>query len=172
MIKNDDLYHYRAMEMLKHKLAGSTYQAIAAQYGVSVDTVSRSIDYLGRSGTLAVLENKIIEELVPKAVQIYSQQLDKGNVDVAKDVIKNLVLIGNRDSKRKEHVEKLGLKAYLESKKDRLKSEDIIDVQTDVTPDDPPANRLGLKGSTVQPHTSTPVDQSPLKSIVPESEQT
>jgi len=105
------------MEMLKLRVGGKSYAEIAARFEVSKDTVKRSLDWAFRQGLVKNFENKIISELVPKAIAVYSKQLDEGDAKVASDIIGRLMELGDRFESREQAQEEITLKGYLESKR-------------------------------------------------------
>jgi hypothetical protein len=117
-LRNPQLYEARAMQILSLKVQhGYTHKQIAAQMNISVDTVERSLTWAARQGLTKQYENAIIERLVPKAVSIYEQQLDKGDPFVAKDIIDKLFKLGERFDRREATQEGQTLHAYLAEKR-------------------------------------------------------
>lgn len=99
--------------MLKLRIQGMTNVEIGKAYNASPQTVARAIEWAYRQGMVYDLENKVINDLIPKAIAIYAKQLDEGDPHVAKDVIDKLVKLGTRFEGREQAVEEVTLKSYL-----------------------------------------------------------
>lgn len=117
--QNPGKYYYRALRMLELKISGNDNKQIAKRFQVTEKTVKDSLDFAIKQGVVEDLEQKIIKELVPQAIEVYREALNSPShkVDVAKDLLTKLVQIGTRSSKQQQHREQLGLKAYLDAKR-------------------------------------------------------
>ncbi len=109
-----ELYRLRAMEILQLRMRNHTLDTIAKTMGVSVDTVRRSLEYATREGLTKQYESDLISKLVPKALTVLEEALDKtSDVKVAMHIVDKMVKLGERFAKG-EHVERAqGLQEYV-----------------------------------------------------------
>ena len=123
-IRNEGIYRLRAMEMLQMKVRGMGDVAIGKEFGVSDQTVQRSLAYAAREGLVKQYENQLISDLIPEAIRVYKAKLTEENDPyVAKDIIDNLIKLGDRFQLQEAKQEEMTLSAYLDSKQQGKKSD-------------------------------------------------
>ena len=111
-------YRLRAMKILERRIqSGLTQQELANEFGVSIDTIQRSLAYARREGLTIQYEEQILSDLVPTAIKVYRDKLNEGDAFVAKDVLDKMAKLGDRFAAKEETAQELSLKAYLDSKK-------------------------------------------------------
>ena len=129
-IRHPELRRIRAMKMLERRTSGASLAQVGEEFNLSTDAVDDNLRWLVNEGYLLDAESTILERLVPKALQIYDEQLDLGNFDAASDVVKHLLKLHERHQAKTQHSEELSLKAYLELRRQQTSrtSEVTIDV--------------------------------------------
>ena len=119
LVKEPEIRRVRALQMLQRRIAGGTMEQIGQEFGVSPETVSRQLKWAAREGLIEDHEERILNELVPEALRIYSEKMKKENdAFMAKDVLMILTKLGDRVAARREHVEEMTLSAYMRLRKE------------------------------------------------------
>lgn len=160
-LKAKDLYRLRAMDMLRCRIKGLSRAQIAEEYNCSIDTVERSLTYARREGLVQAYENRVIGDLVPKAIQVYMEKLEEKGGDeffAAKDVMDKLFKMGDRFQTKETVKEEMGLKQYLAEK---AQKESEINNQAPKTVEGKIIDAEYYSGSTN--HTSYPLSQQPAE---------
>ena len=108
--------------MLLLYLEGKKLSEIAKIFKVSDQTVRNSLTAAVEQGygkALERVETDLIADLVPMALQVYKDKLSGPDPDVlvAKDVIDKMVKLGDRQSNNKQHQQKMGLEAYMATRR-------------------------------------------------------
>lgn len=117
--RNPQLRRLRALQIVSERVYGATLKDIAKKFNISEKTVAAELQYATRNGLIESAEERILNELVPLALETYKRALsgDTPDVFVAKDVLGQLAKISDRATSSKQHQEKLTLAAYLEHKR-------------------------------------------------------
>lgn len=119
IIREPELRRVRALQMLQRRITGGTLEQIADEFGVTRETVSRQLKWAAREGLIEDHEERILNELVPEAIRIYSEKMKNDNdAFVARDVLTFLTKLGDRVAARREHVEEMTLSAYMRLRKE------------------------------------------------------
>ena len=84
---SDAIKRVRAKKMLAARVEGQTLDTIGKQFACSPDTVRRLLDWAERAGIVAEAEDRILEELVPLAINAFQSALKKGDTFVADRVL-------------------------------------------------------------------------------------
>ncbi len=66
-LKDPDLRRLRALRMIEMRIKGKTLAEVAKEFGVSKDTVERSLSWAKKAELVVQAEDKILRELVPAA---------------------------------------------------------------------------------------------------------
>lgn len=116
---NQALYRLRALKMIELRLKGISLVAIGKEFGVSDQTVARSLKWAETNGLIESFEDQILNELVPAAMKTLREAMVDGkNADVALEVFKGIGLFKKHTDKT---VTKPGadedLESYLRSKR-------------------------------------------------------
>lgn len=77
----------QAALMVAHRLTGKTIGEIQETFGCSRSKVHRMLRHATREELWQQAHATILEQLLPKALAVYDRALDKGNVEVAHDVL-------------------------------------------------------------------------------------
>lgn len=78
--------------MMERKLKGNVSNAvIAKEFNVNPATVERTLSWAKRAGLIVNYEDKILQELMPLAHQALKKALEKGNVEVALELLKGML---------------------------------------------------------------------------------
>lgn len=84
----------RDRTMLQQHMAGKTIAVIADEYGLHPGTVSRVLNTTARQLLATTAKDYVGQRLLPKALKVLETALDAGNIDVAKDIVHGLAIIG------------------------------------------------------------------------------
>lgn len=74
--------------MMALRIRGSSYRDIATEFNVSEDTVERTLSFAKKAGLIASFEDRILQELMPAAIETYKKAMENGNVAIATEVFK------------------------------------------------------------------------------------
>lgn len=66
-IRSTKLRRLRALKMIEMRVMNKTYANIAAEFGISYNTVRRTLSWADKAGLIADAEDKILQDLVPAA---------------------------------------------------------------------------------------------------------
>lgn len=124
-MNNPAIYRLRAMEILKYRIHGESIAKLAERFDCHEDTIHRSLKWAMREGLVEDYENKVIGELVPKALTVYLDKLtetESGEFKddaffAAKDVLDKLFKLGDRFQVKETAEKDAGLRQYLAEKK-------------------------------------------------------
>lgn len=94
-------------------------EQIGNEFGCSPDSVARQLKWAAREGLIEDHEERILNDLVPEALRIYSEKMKNDNdAYLARDVLMILTKLGERVAARREHVEEMTLSAYMRLRKE------------------------------------------------------
>lgn len=97
---NQALYRLRALKMIELRLKGISLVAIGKEFGVSDQTVARSLKWAETNGLIESFEDQILNELVPAAMKTLKEAMVDGkNADVALEVFKGIGLFKKHSDK-------------------------------------------------------------------------
>lgn len=97
---NHALYRLRALKMIELRLKGISLVAIGKEFGVSDQTVARSLKWAETNGLIESFEDQILNELVPAAMKTLREAMVDGkNADVALEVFKGIGLFKKHSDK-------------------------------------------------------------------------
>jgi hypothetical protein len=106
----------RATKMVEDRVFGLNHKQLAAKYKMSTQTVQKELRYAIDNNLVERLEERILNELVPLAIDTYKKKMQEDtDAFVAKDVLTNLARLSEK-IERREETTKYSLKAYLEMK--------------------------------------------------------
>jgi hypothetical protein len=83
----------KAITYLKEKLAGQTNVEIARTHGVSALTVARTLSWAEKAQIFVEVEDALLRDLAPLAVDALKLALIEGDADVALEVLKGLNIL-------------------------------------------------------------------------------
>jgi len=66
-LRDPDLRRLRALRMIELRIKGNSLKQIAEEFGVSTDTVDRTLSWAKKAELVVEAEDKILRELVPAA---------------------------------------------------------------------------------------------------------
>lgn len=133
-IKSQKLRRVRAIAMVEQKvLKGATNVEIAKEFGVSVDTVERTLSWAQQADIYAKFEDRILENLVPLAYDAIKAALEDNNAKVALEILKGTRLLRTteRPQTQAQAQHEDDLASYIAQKRDRAQLEQYT---IDVTP--------------------------------------
>lgn len=92
-MRDPDFKRARNLLMLNDALHGLSRREIAEKFRVSESTVDRALDWVKRANLVTQFEDRILQELVPEAIETFKRALKKDDTEVARDVFKGLGLL-------------------------------------------------------------------------------
>jgi hypothetical protein len=98
-VNESPLYRLRALQMIQLRLRGKSLVAIGKEFGVSEQTVRRSLNWAERTGLVESFEDQILQELVPEAMKTIKAAIQGNNVDAALEVFKGVGLLKKHSDK-------------------------------------------------------------------------
>ena len=87
VLSRPDEQQTQATLMLADRLSGASVKTLQTRYSCSRRTVLRRLALARGSGLVEDAKAHIVETLVPKALHVFSQALEAGDVSVATDVL-------------------------------------------------------------------------------------
>lgn len=87
VLSRPDEQQTQATLMLADRLAGASVKTLQTRYSCSRRTVLRRLAVARSSGLLEDARLHILATLVPKALRVYEQAIDAGNIPVSGDVL-------------------------------------------------------------------------------------
>jgi transposase-like protein len=87
LFKSDIAAEIKAEAMLAHRAAGASYREIAEIFEMSDLTARKWVDRAKQAESLGRAKGIVGARLVPKAIAVYDQQLDAGNLEAARDIL-------------------------------------------------------------------------------------
>ena len=87
VVNQPDEQRAQSMLMLADRLTGASVKTLGARYSCSSRTVLRRLALARGSGLVEDAKAHIIDTLVPKALHVFNQALEAGDVSVATDVL-------------------------------------------------------------------------------------
>jgi hypothetical protein len=106
----------RALKLVEDRVLGNTHSELAVKYKMSIPNVRKELRYAISEGLVETLEERILNELVPLAIETYKVKMSEDrDAFVAKDVLSNLARLSEK-KERKDNDTKFSLKAYLETR--------------------------------------------------------
>lgn len=87
-IRDEQVLRARALAMVERRIRSVPLKDIAAEFNVTIRTVERNLDYAKRAGLIVQFEDRILQELVPAAIETFKKAIEDGNVEIAKEVFK------------------------------------------------------------------------------------
>ncbi len=106
--------------MLQQRIVNTPYDQIAELFNLSAAQVKRQISWAQDQGVLTQAQSVIQQKLIPRAVGVYMEHLEKGDMEAARDVLYGMgvlsksttVKVGKSDDEleafRAEYQSKLG----------------------------------------------------------------
>lgn len=93
VLRDPELRRVRALQMVERKIKNVSLADIAKEFNVHPDTVAREIQWVKNQNLFASYEDRIIEELIPTAIDTFRDAMRNGNVDVAEKVFKGMSML-------------------------------------------------------------------------------
>lgn len=108
------LKRLRATRIVQDRIAGMTLKDIAKKYRRNVDTVKKDLQYATENGLVDQMEDRILNELVPLAIDTYKLKMTRDeDAFVAKDVLTNLARLSDKQERKRQNDNSHTLEAYL-----------------------------------------------------------
>lgn len=104
--KNKRERRLAALQMYHDRMAGATYRELMQKWGLHKITIITMLKEIMNDDLVRQLEKKILESVVPMAIEVYTKKLEQGSEFVAKDVLNNFSKIADRSLKREEFEQK------------------------------------------------------------------
>jgi transposase len=129
-LNDPKLRKLRRQQMVMAKVMGLPTKKISEMFNLSTHTVNHEINMAKKDGTLEALNERIINELVPDAIDLYLKKMrEEDDAFVAKDVLKHLERLTNRkDEKEKAQQVQYSMEAYIKSKQ-QLPSGETVTIE-------------------------------------------
>lgn len=104
----------RAQKMVEDRVFGMSIAKMADKYQVHPNTVSKELRFANEEGLIANLEDRILRELVPLAIETYKAKMKEDkDAFVAKDVLTNLARLSEKQERRQKEDTSNTLEAYI-----------------------------------------------------------
>lgn len=123
IITEPDIKRIRASEMVALRIAGESLEAIAKRFNCDARTVKRYLAWAGKTGIIDGAESRILDELVPLALQTYKTALENGDTFAAKHIIDKLGEMAERAEKRKDKGEDRLFEMWMKDRESKKKRE-------------------------------------------------
>lgn len=151
----------RRQYILVCRLFGMNTRQIAEKVNLGIRTVSHELRMAKKDGTLESLNERIMAELAPIAIDLYKKKmLTEDDAFVAKDVLKHLDrLTARQDAKEDQREGHMSISAYIQAKKQLPEGE--VTIQQMLKGD---AAKAYLEQGTLEP--ASPKDMEFLDDIV------
>jgi len=108
------LKRLRATRIVQDRISGMTLKDIAKKYRRNVDTVKKDLQYATENGLVDQMEDRILNELVPLAIDTYKLKMKRDeDAFVAKDVLTNLARLSDKQERKRQNDNTHTLEAYL-----------------------------------------------------------
>lgn len=91
-----------ALHIYYDRMHGATLEELSRAYKLSETTISRLLKIAMADDLVKKLEDQILNDVVPLAIQVYKKKLAEDSEFVAKDVLANFAKIADRSIKRQE----------------------------------------------------------------------
>ena len=89
-VHNPDVKRLRALNIVQMKITGHSNAKIAKELNLSVKTVERELTYAHKARIFVDVEQRILQELVPRAIEAIKAALEDGDSETALDVLKSI----------------------------------------------------------------------------------
>lgn len=161
---NAKVHKLRRQYIMVCRLFGMNRKQIAEKLNLGINTVAHEIRMAKKDGTLESLNERILAELAPLAIDVYKKKmLQEDDAFVAKDVLKHLDrLTARQDEKESVQEGHMSISAYIQAKK-QLPTGDVVSVEQVLKGD---AAKQYLETGTLEP--ADPKDMGFLEGIVVE----
>lgn len=104
----------RAYRLVEERVLGMKMVDIAKKYSITPHIVRKELDFAHQNGLIESLEERILTELVPLAIDTYKHKMSEDkDAFVAKDVLQNLSRLSEKQEKRNQSSQGDTLEAYL-----------------------------------------------------------
>lgn len=124
IVTETDIKRIRATEMVALRVAGMTLEDIGKQYNCDPRTVKRYLEWAGKNGIIQSAETRILDELVPLAINTYKTALLNGDTFAAKHIIDKLGEMAERAEKRQGKNEDRIFDAWMKEREAKKKKEE------------------------------------------------
>jgi transposase len=123
----------RRQQIVMSKVLGMTNEHIGRVFNLRRSTVAREVNEAKKEGMLESLNERIIEELVPDAIELYKRKMkDEDDAFVAKDVLKHLErLTARKDEKARQEGIQYSMDTYIRSKRE-LPNGQVVSIEQHV----------------------------------------
>jgi hypothetical protein len=91
-----------ALHMYYDRMHGARMEDLQRNYKLSYPIINRMLKEIMSDDLVKKLEQQILEDVVPMAINVYKTKLSEGSEYVAKDVLQNFAKIADRNIKREE----------------------------------------------------------------------
>jgi len=141
LAKQTALRTQRALAMVDRRIHNTSMKQVAAEFNVSRNTVMNELKWAERQGLYQAARDHILQNLVPKATQIYEKSLDYNlrvdvdnpGLDAARDVLQGTAILKKKGSPLDEIQQgEQSLALYMENRRQlaAAKKEEIVQGNT------------------------------------------
>ena len=123
LITEPEIKRIRATEMVALRVAGESLEAIGKQFNCDPRTVKKYLEWAGKVGIIQGAETRILDELVPLAINTYKTALQNGDTFAAKHIIDKLGEMAERAEKRQAKGEDRIFEAWMKERESKKKKE-------------------------------------------------
>lgn len=120
LVCEEDIKRLRAMEMVAMRVAGETMATIGERFNCDPTTVKRHLTWAGKQGIIASAESRILDELVPLAINTYKTALENGDTFAAKHVLDKLGDMAERAERRNEKSEDRVIEMWMKDREKKV----------------------------------------------------
>lgn len=104
----------RAQKMVEDRVLGMPLKEMALKYHIHRATVQKELSFAVQEGLVEKLEDRILRELVPLAIETYKHKMKEDkDAFVAKDVLTNLARLSEKQERAKKDSSSDTLEAYI-----------------------------------------------------------
>jgi hypothetical protein len=118
LVKEEDIKRLRASQMVALRVQGMTLEDIGLQFNCDRNAVARHLAWAGKQGIISGAEERILDELVPLAINTYKTALENGDTFAAKHIIDKLGEMAERAEKRQTKGEDRLFEAWMKEREE------------------------------------------------------
>jgi hypothetical protein len=144
VLHDKDLRRLRALRMIEMRVMNMTIEQIASTFNISPITVSRTLTWAKQAGLIADAEDRILQELIPKAIKAAQSALedDEHKQDAGRLAVKLFELsipsMGKKTQTKPSSTDQSeDLASYVTNLRDRAVEGDILPSLPSATSPDP-----------------------------------
>jgi hypothetical protein len=108
------LRRLRAHRIVEDRIMGLNIKDLSFKYNIGCETVTKELKFAKEIGIIDSLEDRILKELVPLAIETYKIKMSEDrDAYVAKDVLTNLARLSEKQERKQKDDDTNSLEAYI-----------------------------------------------------------